>query len=182
MHCLVTVRPNDSWRVVASCADRVHVAAPRPRRAPRAIQLRAMGAPGPRGRSGCRAAGSGTIRFVSSCSPWPITCPTFRGNGAAPAGADLDADDAPGDVDQDRGQVRPPRQGRHVPVGPRVIVRRGPMRMTSSRSPHPTSSWQRPDQGAPEGADDCPAPKSRGRTPRRFPQVLPVAVRSILCG
>ena len=35
----------------------------------------------------------------------------------APAGADLDADDAAGEADQDRGQSRPPRQGRDVPAG-----------------------------------------------------------------
>ena len=36
---------------------------------------------------------------------------------AAPAGADLDADDAEGEAGQDRGQGRPARQGRHVPAG-----------------------------------------------------------------
>jgi hypothetical protein len=77
--------------------------------------------------------------------------------GAAPSGADLDADDAAVEADQDRGQGRPPRQGHHVPAGggggvpgvvrsdpgadrsaassiePRVIVRRGWMRVASSR-------------------------------------------------
>ena len=69
----------------------------------------------------------------------------------------LDADDAAGEADQDRGQGGPPRQGRDVPAGggggapgvvrgdpgsdrsaasgaePRVIVRRGRMRVASSR-------------------------------------------------
>ena len=77
--------------------------------------------------------------------------------GAAPAGADLDADDAAGEADQDRGEGRPSRQGGDVPAGggggapgvvrgdpgsdrsaasgaePRVIVRRGRMRVASSR-------------------------------------------------
>ena len=71
--------------------------------------------------------------------------------GAAPAGPDVDADHAAGEADQDRGESRPPRQGRHVPDGggggapgvvrgdpgadrstasdaePRVIVHRGRM-------------------------------------------------------
>ena len=37
--------------------------------------------------------------------------------GAAPTRADMDADDAAGEADQDRGQGRPPCQGRHVPAG-----------------------------------------------------------------
>src|SRR5687768_1100010 len=36
--------------------------------------------------------------------------------GAAPARADLDADDAAGEADQDRREGRPPRKGRHVPI------------------------------------------------------------------
>jgi hypothetical protein len=37
--------------------------------------------------------------------------------GSAPSGADLDADDASGEADQDRGESREPCEGRHVPAG-----------------------------------------------------------------
>src|SRR5262249_40743193 len=59
--------------------------------------------------------------------------------GAAPAGADLVADDAAREADQDRGQGRPPREGPHVPDGrgggaPEVVcVDPGSYRVSATR-------------------------------------------------
>jgi len=63
---------------------------------------------------GFRATILWTIRYGCNGSRWPITWATFCGKRAAPVGATLDADDAAGGVDQNRGQGGAPHSKKVV--------------------------------------------------------------------